>query len=67
MFFAICLEINSFWSKKYRYSVRKVSLKMFVLILVLSRFDLFCATFDFSNEILILFDIFCFTFDFMSF
>jgi len=36
---------------------------MSFLIFVLSQFHLFCATFDFSNEILILFDLFCFIFD----
>ena len=48
-FFAIYLKIDFFWSKKYRYDVRGVSLKKIHLILVLSRFDLFCATFDISN------------------
>jgi len=43
---------------------RSITEKMSVLILVLSRFHLFCATFDFSNELLILFDLFCFIFDF---
>ena len=52
-FFAIYLEIDFFWSKKHCYDVRGVSLKKLFLILVLSRFGLFCATFDFSNEILV--------------
>ena len=65
LFFAIDLEIDSFRSKKVSLRCsRSITEKMSFLILVLSRFHLFCATFDFSNELLILFDLFCFIFDF---